>query len=53
MRSIKRLQAHWWYVVVLAVSAASALAKTPVTAVQSKAPKDLAGIWVAAAAGQR
>ena len=48
MRSRKWLQAHWWYVVVLAVSAASALAQPQGTAAQSKAPGDLAGIWAAA-----
>lgn len=42
------LRAQWWCMAVLAVSVACALAQTPMTAAQSKAPEDLAGIRAAA-----
>jgi hypothetical protein len=48
MRSITWLHAQAWYVAVLAVSAAFALAQTPMAAAQSKAPEELAEIRAAA-----
>lgn len=48
MRSMTWLRAPAWYTAVLAISVAWALAQTPMTAAQSKAPEDLAGIRAAA-----